>query len=104
MRGSPFLRAAVTALKPTCSVAPVSWSVHREAAVVAREESLMLGSVTVPRVRRRFRRPPARSRSVFAIALVSAFLAVPALAYAGKAPTTRADLAGLAGYCQNYDA
>ena len=42
-------------------------------------------------------------RSAFAIVLVSAFLVIPALAYAAKGPTTRAELAGPAGYCQDYN-
>ena len=43
-------------------------------------------------------------RSAFAIAIVAASLAIPALAYAATFPaTTRADLAGSAGYCQSYD-
>ncbi len=45
-----------------------------------------------------------RARSVFAIALVSAFMAIPALAYAANGTTTRANLAGPSGYCQHYDA
>ena len=44
-----------------------------------------------------------RFRSTFAMVLVSAFLVIPAVAYAAKGPTTRADLAGPAGYCQYYD-
>jgi hypothetical protein len=52
---------------------------------------------------RSFRRLPGGARSAFAIVLVSAFLVIPALAYAGKGTTTRADLAGLTGYCQYYD-
>jgi hypothetical protein len=44
-----------------------------------------------------------RLRSAFAVVLVSAFLVVPAIAYAAKGPTIRADLAGPAGYCQYYD-
>src|SRR3954453_12118338 len=43
-------------------------------------------------------------RSAFAIAIVLASLAIPALAYAATSPaTTRAALAGSAGYCQSYD-
>jgi hypothetical protein len=44
-----------------------------------------------------------RARTVFAITVVAAFLSVPALAYAARGTTTRADLAGPAGYCWNYD-
>ena len=43
-------------------------------------------------------------RSALAIAIVAASLAIPALAYAATFPaTTRAHLAGSAGYCQRYD-
>ena len=44
----------------------------------------------------------AGKRSTFAIAVVTAFLAIPAIAYATTASTTRADLKG-AGYCLHYD-
>jgi len=47
---------------------------------------------------------PSRTRGVFVLALVSAFLAIPALAYAGRGTTTRVELAGPAGYCQFYNA
>ena len=42
-------------------------------------------------------------RSTIAAALVAAFLAIPAVAYAARGTTTRADLTG-AGYCDHYDA
>ena len=64
----------------------------------------MLASFNVRRPRSGFWRPPTKARSVFAIALVSAFFAIPAIAYAAKGTTTRVDLAGPAGYCQYYDA
>src|SRR5689334_5870973 len=44
----------------------------------------------------------AGKRSTLAIAVVTAFLAIPAIAYAATANTTRADLKG-AGYCRQYD-
>lgn len=40
-------------------------------------------------------------RKIFVIALVSAFLAVPAIAYAARTPAAHADLAGASGYCSN---
>jgi hypothetical protein len=64
----------------------------------------MFASLKVRRFRSGLWRRPGKARSVFAIALVSAFLAIPALAYAAKGTTARADLAGLGGYCQYYDA
>jgi hypothetical protein len=64
----------------------------------------MFASFTVRRFRSKFLGTSGRTRSIFAIAIVSAFLVIPAVAYAAKATTTRADLAGPAGYCQNYDA
>jgi hypothetical protein len=42
-------------------------------------------------------------RTVVVIALVSVFLAIPAVASAAKGTTIRADLAGPTGYCWNYD-
>lgn len=41
-------------------------------------------------------------RKIIVITLVSAFLAVPAIAYAAKNPAAHSDLAGPAGYCWNY--
>ncbi len=43
----------------------------------------------------------AGKRSTFAIAVVTAFLAIPAIAYAARGTTTRADLKD-AGYCSHY--
>src|SRR3954451_3182457 len=42
-------------------------------------------------------------RSTLAAALVAALLAIPAVAYAARGTTTRADLTG-AGYCDHYEA
>ena len=47
---------------------------------------------------------PSRARGLVVIALLSAFLVIPAVAYAARPATTHADLAGLAGYCQSYGA
>jgi hypothetical protein len=65
--------------------------------------NLMFTSFTVRSFRSKFSGTSGRARSIFAIAALSAFLAIPAVAYAAKATTTRTDLAGTAGYCQNYD-
>lgn len=62
----------------------------------------MFASLNVRRFRSRVEQPGGRARTIFAIALVSAFLAIPAVAHATKGQTTRAELAG-AGYCQYYD-
>ena len=64
----------------------------------------MLASFKVRRFPSGSRRRSGRTRSVFAIVLVSAFLAIPAIAHAAKGTTIRAELAGGAGYCQYYDA
>ena len=64
----------------------------------------MFASFNVRRFRSGFWLPRGKARSVFAVALVSAFLAIPAVAYAAKGTTTRVDLAGPAGFCQYYDA
>ena len=63
----------------------------------------MLASFNVRRFWCGSSRKPRRARSVFAIAIVSAFFLVPAVAYAGKGTTTRADLIGSTGYCQYFD-
>jgi hypothetical protein len=63
----------------------------------------MFATSNVRHFRSGFRRPLGGVRSAFAIVLVSAFLVIPALAYAAKGTTIRAELAGPAGYCQYYD-
>ena len=64
----------------------------------------MFTSFKVRSLRNKSWRRPSRGRGLFVISLVSAFLVIPAVAYAAKAPTIHADLAGTAGYCQYYGA
>jgi len=64
----------------------------------------MLWSSNVRRFRSGSRRPSGRARSVVAVALVSAFFLIPAVAYAAKGTTTRAELGGATGYCQYSNA
>lgn len=60
----------------------------------------MFASFKVRSFRSRSWRRPSRARGLLVIALASAFLVIPAVAYAAKVTTTRADLAGVGGYCQ----
>jgi hypothetical protein len=64
----------------------------------------MLASSKVQSFRSKVWPTSGKARSILAIAAVSAFLVIPAVAYAAKVTTTRADLAGVGGYCQYYGA